>query len=200
MTNHLILCGLGRVGQRVLDYLVAAGIDTVVIDNKASPKTDSSPSVQFLCGDFRRPELLDQAGLAHARGVLILSSDDLANLSALMAVVKERPGLRVVVRMFNPTLVTRLGDVATNVFALSTSALTAPMFALAGHTHAALADFTLDDGRAMSISEWTIPEGHPWLGRPLAGAFADAGVQLVHRTRGNDHHLFRDIPHESFIS
>ena len=37
MKNHVILCGLGRVGWRVLAYLQAAGAPVVVIDTRCAP-------------------------------------------------------------------------------------------------------------------------------------------------------------------
>src|SRR6185312_10744265 len=90
--NHVILCGLGRVGRRVLDFLQAAGVPVVAIDSKT--EYHDTPNVRYLRGDFRKRELLEEAGLASARGIFLLTSDDLVNLSALMIVLHARPGLR----------------------------------------------------------------------------------------------------------
>jgi len=180
LKNHVILCGLGRVGRRVLDYLQAANVPVVAINTSLTPAEEAAAgSIRFLRGDFRNRELLDQAGLADARGVLILTSDDLANLSTLMLVVHARPDVRVVVRMFNPTLVARLGSFAKNAFALSTSALTAPMLALIAHAGGAIAAFRLHDAEAMLITEWTLPEQHPLVGARLRDVKTLAHVDLV---------------------
>jgi Trk K+ transport system NAD-binding subunit len=195
LQNHVILCGLGRVGRRVLDYLQAAGVAAVAIDTKITAAEEAaSGNVRFLRGDFRDGDLLDHAGLAHARGVLLLTSDDLVNLSALMTVVHERPDVRVVVRMFNPTLVARLGDIAKNVFALSASALTAPMLALIAHTGGALAAFQLGDDRPMLITEWTLPEAHAVVGMRLDAVKETAKVDIVARgPRSGDRQFFADL-------
>lgn len=180
MSSHVILCGLGRVGRRVLDYLQAAGVAVVAIDSHVTPAEEASTgNARFLRGDFRKRELLDQAGLAEARGVLILTSDDLVNLSTLMIVLHARPRLRVVIRMFNPALVSRLGEVAANTFALSTSALTAPMLALIAHTSGALATFTLGEDRHLFVTEWRVPAGHVIAGLALADVKRDHGVDIV---------------------
>jgi Trk K+ transport system NAD-binding subunit len=180
LKNHVILCGLGRVGRRVLDYLQAANVPVVAINTSlTSAEEAAAGSIRFLRGDFRNRELLDQAGLADARGVLILTSDDLANLSTLMLVVHARPDVRVVARMFNPTLITRLGGFAKNTFALSTSALTAPMLALIAHAGGAIAAFRLHDAETMLITEWTLPEHHPLVGARLRDVKALAHVDLV---------------------
>src|SRR5687768_4821224 len=81
MNRPVIVCGLGRVGRRVLDYLRAAQIPAVVVDTRLDPAT-LPPGVRGVCGDCRQPSVLQQAGIADARGVLVLTSDDLANVSA----------------------------------------------------------------------------------------------------------------------
>ena len=169
--NHVIVCGLGRVGGRVLEYLRAADETVVVVDNRADqkrPADNDDSRVTWLHGDFRDPDMLARAGLDDARGVLLVASDDLGNLSALMSILSVRPGLRVVVRMFNPQLVTRLGPIASNVFALSASALASPMIALLARTGSGLAAFSIGPQMPMAVGAWTVPAGHELVGKPLA--------------------------------
>src|SRR5437764_2156690 len=134
MPQHVILCGLGKIGSRVLDYLQAAG-ETVVVVNLRQPEPDPRlDGVQIIVGDCRVEATLKQAGLAEARGVLVLTSDDLVNLSTALMVRHLHPTIRVVVRMFNQNLITRLGDASRNMLALSTSALSSPFLALIART------------------------------------------------------------------
>jgi Trk K+ transport system NAD-binding subunit len=184
--NHVILCGLGRVGGRVLEYLRAAGETVVVIDNRAHQKR-TDDRVTYLDGDFREPATLAEAGLAEARGVLLVASDDLGNLSALMTILSARPGLRVVVRMFNPQLVVRLGPVASNVFALSASALASPMIALLARTGSGLAAFSLGSQMPMAVGAWTVPQGHDLVGKPLGQVDNAFGLRIIrHGASGAD--------------
>jgi Trk K+ transport system NAD-binding subunit len=176
--NHVIVCGLGRVGGRVLEYLRAAGETVVVIDDKPR-EVLTEDRVTYLIGDFRDGAMLARAGLAEARGVLLVASDDLGNLSALMTILSTQPGLRVVVRMFNPQLVVRLGPVASNVFALSASALAAPMIALLARTGSGLAAFSLGPHLSMAVGNWTVPPGHELVGKPLAQVDAAFGLRVV---------------------
>src|SRR4051794_31658193 len=127
MEHPVILCGLGRVGGRVLEYLRAAGLPVVVIDTNCKADDPRLQGTRLIAGDFRQRELLEQAGVATARGVLILTSDDLVNISATLMVRHLNPSVRVVVRFFNQNLIPRLGKAVTNVFGLSVSALTAPL-------------------------------------------------------------------------
>src|SRR5215468_6646044 len=126
----VILCGLGRVGGRVLEYLRATGLPIVVVDNTCTPDDPRLENVRLINGDCRRREVLEEAGVTRARGVLILTSDDLVNISAALMIRRIHAEVRVVVRMFNQNLIARLGKAVHNVFALSTSTLTAPLLAL----------------------------------------------------------------------
>ena len=130
MDQPVILCGLGRVGWRVLEYLRTAGVPMVAIDNQCSPTDPRLGSVRLIQGDCRQPDVLQQAGVAGCGGVLILTSDDLVNISTALMVRHLHPGVRIVVRMFNPILIPRLGKAVANIFGLSTSDLTAPLLAL----------------------------------------------------------------------
>ena len=186
MKNHVIVCGLGRVGSRVMEYLRAAGEAVVVIDNKLRHER-TEDRVSYLVGDFRDRATLDRAGLAEARGVLLVATDDLGNLAALMTIVSIRPDIRIVVRMFNPQLVVRLGPVTANVFALSASALAAPMIALLARTGSGLAAFSLGSTTAMAVSAWTVPEDHALVGTPVGQIGDSFGVRVVrHAAAGID--------------
>src|SRR5438034_818045 len=81
-------------------------------------------------GESRDKNILQQAGLDRARGILILTSDDLVNISTTLMIRSLQPDARVVVRLFNHNLMARLSHAVKNVFPLSVSGLTAPVLAL----------------------------------------------------------------------
>jgi Trk K+ transport system NAD-binding subunit len=163
MERPVVVCGLGRVGWRVLASLRAAELPAVVIDINTSPDDSRLAGVTAFKGDCRRPELLEQAGVKGARAVVIVTSDDLVNISTALLVRKLNPTARVVVRMFNQNLIERFTGAVKNTIALSVSALIAPMLALTAVTGDALGAFKLDDG-ARQISELTATEGSELVG------------------------------------
>src|SRR5262249_28153753 len=130
MNRPIILCGLGRVGARVLEFLQAANLPAVVVDTVCQPGDARLKGARLVCGDCRKREVLEEAGVAGARGVLILTGDDLLNISAALMVRSLNPDVRVVLRMFNQNLIGRLGHAVKNVYGLSTSLLTAPILAM----------------------------------------------------------------------
>lgn len=189
MEQPVILCGLGRVGQRVLECLQAAGMSVVVVDDRCAAGDPRLGAATLVRGDFRDADVLARAGLDRARGVLILSSDDLANISATLLVRHLNPSVRVVVRLFNENLIHRLGQAVSNTFALSVSRLTAPLLALTALAGQAVATFRAG-GAAFQVAELAISERSPLRGRTVADAAAGPDVIPVAHLAGRGRRLF----------
>ncbi len=144
MSKPIILCGLGRVGWRVLEYLQAANLPVVAVDNVCAPDDPRLRGARFVKGDFRRREVLEAAGVRHAGGVLVVTSDDLVNVCTALMVRSLDPEVRIVLRVFNESLIGRLGHAIHNIFPLSTSALTAPLLAVKALTGQAIGTFRVE--------------------------------------------------------
>jgi Trk K+ transport system NAD-binding subunit len=180
----VILCGFGRVGRRILDHLVAAGQPVAVVSLKPPPRP-LPPGATFVRGDCCLPETLEAAGVGSARGVIVVTDDDLVNVNCALLVRRLNPDVRVVVRMFNQTLIPRLGAAVRNVTALSVSALTAPLIALTALTGDARGAFDLD-GKPQLVAEVIVADGSPLAGRRLGEAAAAHRLLVLSRGRGRD--------------
>jgi Trk K+ transport system NAD-binding subunit len=191
-----VLCGLGRVGWRILECLRSAGVAVVAIDKAVDPADPRLAGIRFICGDCRKDEVLTQAGVASARGVIVATSDDLGNISCALMVRRLAPRVRIVLRMFNQNLVTRLGKAVPNVTALSVSALAAPLLAMTAVMGGVLAAFTVGDERRQ-VAEIDIASDSKLLGRPVAG-FDEHHRYLViaHKLNAQDSRILHDVdPH-----
>lgn len=198
MEQHFVLCGLGHIGWRVLEYLRAAGVKVVVVDSRASASDPRLADVRLINGDCRQRETLAQADLANARGVAVLTSDDLVNISTALLVRQVQPDVRLVVRMFNQNLITRLGNTAHNIVALSTSALTAPLLALIARTGEALGTFRLEDGARLQIAELHIREDSPLRNQTIADALQrHQTLPIAHFPKEQAARYFHDIHPET---
>jgi Trk K+ transport system NAD-binding subunit len=144
MNRGVVLCGLGRVGWRVLDSLRSMGMGVTVVDQNARPDDPRLSGSKLVVGDCRRPEVLEQAGVPTADGVLVVTGDDLVNVATALLARRLNPTARVVVRMFNQNLISRLGGAMKNTVALSVSALTAPLLALTAVSGESLAAFAIE--------------------------------------------------------
>ncbi len=181
MKKSILLCGLGRLGWRVLEDLRAAGLAVVAIDTVCRPDDPRLRGVRLVSGDCRKPEVLAEAGVASAAGVLILTADDLVNLTAALAARALNRDVRIVLRMYNQNLLQRLGKAVRNVYALSTSLLTAPVLAQTAVTGQGLGTFRLDESAAgvREVVEVPVVEGSELVGRPLVGVIAPRSLQVV---------------------
>jgi Trk K+ transport system NAD-binding subunit len=193
MKRPIILCGLGRMGAHVLEYLRAARLPVVVVDTVCRPDDPRLQGARLVPGDCRRRDVLETAGLAECGGVLVLTGDDLLNISTALMVRAIHADVRVVVRMFNQNLLARLGKAVHNVYALSTSLLTAPILALTALTGQALGAFRLE-GQELDrrqVAELTVHAGSELRGRSLAGtvAYRDALVLAHLPTKGSPRFL-----------
>ena len=166
MNQPVVLCGLGRVGWRVLESVRAAGFPVVVIDTNVSPDDPRLRGVRAVRGDCRRPDVLELIGVKDARGIVITTGDDLVNISTAMLARKLNPTAKIVVRMFNQNLIDRLGGAVKNTVALSVSGLVAPMLALMAVTGDALGAFKLEDG-PRQVSEVLVGEGSSLIGMTI---------------------------------
>jgi Trk K+ transport system NAD-binding subunit len=168
--SPIVVCGLGRMGTRILDYLRAANLPVVVVDNRCECDDSRLKGLRLVFGDCRQRAVLEAADVAGARGVLILTNDDLVNVSTALMVRAINPDVRVVVRMFNQNLLDRLGRTLPNVSALSTSLLTAPVLAMTAVSGQALAAFSLkgDAESERQVVELQVSPTSPMRGRSLA--------------------------------
>jgi Trk K+ transport system NAD-binding subunit len=183
--DHVILCGLGRVGWHVLELLKAAGTTVVVIDTRCAIDDPRLSGATLIQGDCQQQSTLEKAGVLKARGVVILPSDELVSITTALMVRRLNPATRIVVRMFNQSLIARLGSAVTNIVALSTSALAAPLLALIARTGAALGTFRLDNGKYQQITELTVNAGSSLCGKRIGTLLANDHSLVLAHTSGS---------------
>lgn len=197
MARQVLLCGLGQVGWRVLEHLRATGLSVVVVDTDCSASDTRLADVRLVRGDCRHREVLDQAGVGQCDGVVILTSDDLVNISAALMVRHLNPNVRIVARMFNQNLLSRLGKAVPNAVALSTSGLAAPLLALTALSGEAMGAFAVQESRRQ-IAELTIAEHSVLRGQTISTALRQRDVHAVaHLPKAGGVRFLRDIEPET---
>lgn len=135
MRGHIILIGLGAVGLRVLEGLLADGQEVVVVERDENNRylgTARALNVPIIIGDSTTPATLAAANLSRAKAVAALTSSDLANIETGLA-VDELLGARrdlvpVVMRVFDRQLAHTIETSFGFRNVRSTSALAAPWF------------------------------------------------------------------------
>jgi voltage-gated potassium channel len=99
LRDHYIICGFGRVGQRVAHEFGAAGVPFVVLDfSEVAIAAAREQDVLFIDGNATEDEDLAEAGLERARGLVAASDDDADNLYIALSARATRPDLTIVAR------------------------------------------------------------------------------------------------------
>jgi voltage-gated potassium channel len=131
--NHVVLCGLGRVGFRIAQELLDAKETVVAIEkNEDSVFVEElqDKDVPVLLGDARLKKNMMLANIEHAKAVICATNDDLANLDAALTAREIKPEIRVVLRLFDETLATKVAS-QFKMPVISTSQVSAPAFVAA---------------------------------------------------------------------
>jgi voltage-gated potassium channel len=99
LDNHFIICGFGRVGQRVANEFRGAQVPFVVLDHSADAiEAAREHNVLFIEGNGTEDEDLDRAGLERARGLVAASDSDADNLYIALSARASYPHLTIVAR------------------------------------------------------------------------------------------------------
>ncbi len=101
LSNHHIVCGLGRVGANVAAELARTERAYVTIDidtARAEICREEDPEMLFLHGDAAEDHVLIAAGLERAAGVFAITGDDAKNLVITLSAKQINPSIRVVAR------------------------------------------------------------------------------------------------------
>lgn len=196
----VLICGLGRIGRRVLESVRASGTPIIAIDNQFDPDDPLLAGITFFQGDCRKTTLLKKAGIDTVRGCIIVTSDDLVNVATALVVRRLNSDCRIVVRMFNQNLIPRLGAAVSNTTALSVSALTAPLIAMTAMTGSALGAVRLNNV-SEQITELRIRSSSPLIGHRIADLCAWHHVLVVgHQPRGQSMSLLQAIKNDTLLS
>ena len=99
LSGHYIIAGFGRVGHQVAEDLDAAGLPYVVIDTKPETVTELEPKgVPHLVGDPTLDEVLEEAGIRRAKGLVACSDSDVSNVYVTLSARALNAGLYIVAR------------------------------------------------------------------------------------------------------
>ena len=165
MTGHVVVVGLGAVGVRVVEGLVAEGRRVVVVERDAGNRyLDRARALQVpvVIADATQRQTHAAVNLADASAVAILTSADLTNIETGLA-VRESLGDRwdsvpVVLRVFDRDLARMMERNFGFRHVRSTSALAAPWFVGAALGLDVLETFFVDQ-QAFLVGRLTIALG-----------------------------------------
>lgn len=99
LSNHIIVCGYGRVGRNVVAELELEGLPYIVIDlmPEKVARVEEIGALAVL-GDAAHESKLKEAGIDHARGLVAAAKSDAENVFIVLTARCLRPDLAIVAR------------------------------------------------------------------------------------------------------
>jgi Trk K+ transport system NAD-binding subunit len=167
MHGHVIVLGLGSVGYRIVQHLLAAGVEVAAADSRASGRfvgLARRQGVPVLIVDGHYSDSLRSLSIQNALAVVAASPDDAVNLEAALAARELNPNARVVARIFDQELAERVQSQLGVSACHSVSALAAPIIVAAALGDGVLS--TIEHGRDL----WLLAEARVAPGSPAASA------------------------------
>lgn len=207
LEDHFIIAGTGETGHYVLTEMVKSRRPCVVVDTNLDAINSAlealGKDIPYIVGDATEDEILREAGIERASGVVFSLGNDRDNLFATITARRLGPDLRIVTRGEDPR--------AEQKFLMAGATSVIYTNVLGGMRMAAevvrpevttfLDIMMRDHGEYRSIEELGVPEGSSVVGMTVRDLNirekADALIIAVHE--GDDYH-FNPGPEYKFKS
>jgi TrkA-N domain/Ion channel len=111
--NHVILCGLGRLGFFIADELHKKGEKIVIIESNQDSESIEyfrNRRIDVYIGNARQPHVLQNVGAEHCRALISVANDDYTNLEIGLNARYFQPDLRLVLRIFDEAMAVVIKD------------------------------------------------------------------------------------------
>jgi voltage-gated potassium channel len=179
--DHVIICGIGRTGYRVILELLKFGRDIVAIESEENSRfmeKVKSLGIPVIIGDAKRSDNLVKANVAEADAIIPCTSNELTNLEIALDARELNPRIKVVMRVFDAELARRVEKGFGIRTAFSTSALAAPIFAAAAMRVNVKHSFYVGD-QLLNLGEVTLTPDSDMIGLSVGQMENELGLTFV---------------------
>jgi voltage-gated potassium channel len=191
--DHYIICGYGRMGQAIGDYLHARNRPFVVIDHSQDrvERVRDTPGALFLVGDATDDELLKRAGIERARSLATVLPTDADNVYVVLSARLLNERLQIIARASDEKAVDKMERAGASrvVSPFSSGAVKMARFML----NPSIEDFlevTDHQGSQLELADVLIGAHSPLVGRRLMDTdLREKGVMVIGIRRSNGERL-----------
>jgi voltage-gated potassium channel len=192
--DHTIICGYGRVGQRIADEFHGAGADFVIVDNDPE-EVEAAREAGMLAveGDAIEDEDLRAAGLERAKALIAALDSDANNLYVTLSARNVRPDLLIVSRASDEDAERklRLAGADRVVMPYSTAGRVMANLVLKPQVASFLNVVTTQDGPDLRFEQIEVPVGCQVIGKSIhdlhVRAHTGASIVAVAKRGGTYH-------------
>lgn len=180
--NHIVVVGLGRVGRGVAQFLQKLNQPLVGICQDPLEST-VLPELPLMVGDLATG--LKRVNIESARGVVICTPDEIANLELGMTAHTASPRSNLVIRTFDPTFSDNVDRLLPYAHVYCAYALAAEVYVAAAFGENVLTLLRLDN-RTIIVTDYTVEVGDTLEGLLLSEVAYGYGVVPVSHRRKED--------------
>lgn len=186
--HHVIVCGLGGVGVRIVQQLRSYGHEVVAIEQDPNCRFLNAiyhKRLPVIVGDAALASTLAAANLASADALLAVTSNDTVNLTIALNAKGQAPHLATIVRYQDPhrtQMAQRLFDFDA---VLSPADLVAPTFAAPALGGRVLGNGLMGDSLWVALATLITPN-HPFCGQVVRRAATTAHFVPLYLEIGSD--------------
>ncbi|MEB3357302.1 MAG: NAD-binding protein [Synechococcales bacterium] len=185
MKPRIIVCGLGCTGYRIFCLLKQQGAEVRGMNDRPLQSQQMAHASDIVIGPLRSADTLRAAGITDAHTLVIASDDDALNLGILTQARILNPQVRIVNRLFNASLGSRLDRTLPDHVSMSVAALAAPVLTFAAMGNQAIGQLRLGN-QTWPIHEERIDDHHPWYGRSLHDLWDERRRMLIYYLPAQD--------------
>jgi voltage-gated potassium channel len=201
MDQHYIVCGFGRMGEKVCESLEKRNISFVVIDQQRT-KIDicNERGWPNICGDVTDDDVLHKAKVSNASGMAIALDEDSSNVFVCLSARILNPEIQIIARASSEAgskKMRRAGaDKVVNIHDTGANKMAELM------TNTKLSDFVelfKDANSELDLADIPILQGSPYIGKTcLASGIMGKNVTIV-GVRAADGQLLSKDPEDKVI-
>jgi hypothetical protein len=124
--NHIIVCGLGRLGYFIVEELLQRNEKVIIIEqNEGSRHIDyfRHLGAEIYIGDGRLSKVLDDVNVSEARALISVINSDALNLEIGLNARAYKPDMRLILRIFDEQMAEKIKEYFNIHLSLSASAI-----------------------------------------------------------------------------
>jgi len=198
LKDHYIICGFGRLGSIIARQLAEARLPLVVVENNPEliPILESQ-GYRFVAGDATREEVLLEAGIERAKGLVAVLHSDAGNVYVTLTARSLNPKLYIVARGeeagSHQKLLRAGADKVESPYEMGGRKMA---HTILRPTVVTLMELAMQEGVEWSMEEIAVKENSPLVGVPLidTGIRKDLDLIIVAIKRADGTLLFNPTP------
>jgi voltage-gated potassium channel len=181
LKNHYILCGFGRIGNIIARHLKARGLSLVVVESDPALLSRlEAGGYYFINGDATRDEVLMEAGIDRAKGLISVLPTDADNVYVVLTARSLNSSLFIVARGEEPGSEKKLlragADKVESPHQMGGQKMAQTIMR---PTVVTFMELAMKEGVDWSMEEIAVGQASPLLGVPLADSGIRQNLNLI---------------------